>query len=268
MTILRTYIHEGKNLEIAVAEGELELASHAIRNPSVVRAPGAGKIEIGEIRVLGKPDKLSTKVRGENIAFLFVEILIKDSGNGYSYGPVYRNFIPSQRNKEVKGVLFPEWGNEVNVEYQFPLRQLLLSDGKNTAFAFLDPDRYTLTGECESSLRGEYILASGNKRQAVLSFGKDRVIKHVLGYKPVKKVNAPSIITPGVGDSFIPNVRILQPPLEEDGLWIQKNGLSNTLIFENVPFQLIETGLLPGDYLVGVVAKDLDGKFTRRYTSL
>ncbi|MCA1899348.1 MAG: hypothetical protein LDL50_01440, partial [Chloroflexi bacterium] len=74
----------------------------------------------------------------------------------------------------------------------------------------------------------------------------------------------PRPVTPKPGDTFAPFVQLIA---SEDGMWRNETVLSTALTFGERPFRLEKESLIPGEYLVGILAQDLDGGFTRKYAS-
>jgi hypothetical protein len=250
MTILKTFEHKGRFLQLASYDVE-----RPAKRPSTRRAPGAGKFEITRLE-LSEDFTLAAEISGENIAYLFLEILLKD-GDRY-YGPVLRESIPADLNKETDGVKRPDWGNHINLSLPLRPRLTLLTDGVDSAFAFCHPKGYDVPG-CQ--INGQFTSAESQFR-ARLEFDGDGNIGQVLALKERGATSKPHVLTPHAGDTFAPFVQILT---EEDGKWKTELALSTPLKFGEKTFQLVTESPIPGEYLAGILAQDLDGGFTRKY---
>jgi hypothetical protein len=259
MTILKTFEYKGRVLKLSTYDTPAKPA----KKPSARRAPGrfASDFEISQLALDG--DTLTAQISGEHIAYLFVEILMKD-GDKY-YGPVLREYIPADSDKETSGVKHPDWSNPISLSIPLRPSLTLLTDGVNSAFAFCIPEGYRVSG-CH--LDGQYTSAAeGSQSRARITFDGDGTprAKEILAFKEQRMKSIPRPVTPKPGDTFAPFVQVLT---EEDGRWTTETVLSTALTFGDQPFRLEKESLIPCEYLVGVLVQDLDGGFTRKYVSL
>jgi hypothetical protein len=255
MTILKTFEHKGRTLKLTARS--VNAPAKPVKKPSTRRAPGAGKFEIEQLD-LSADLMLTAQISGKNIAYIFVEILMKDGGE--FYGPVLREYIPATRDNETGGVLRPDWGDPISLSIPLRPSLTLLTDGVDSAFAFVLPEGYAMSG---SRLDGEYTSAAeGKQSRARITFDGDGNIKEILAFKEQRTKSTPHALTPKPGDTFAPFVQVLT---EEDGAWKTETVLSTALTFGDQPFRLEKESAIPGEYLAGILVQDLDGGVTRKY---
>jgi hypothetical protein len=266
MTELRTFEHKGRMLKLAAYDAPAKSIAKPARKPSARRAPGAGKFEIAQLNLSQSGDELTltTEVSGKNIAYLFAEILLKD-GEQF-YGPVAREYIQANRDKETGGIIRPDWDETISLSITLRPSLTLLTDGLDSAFGFCIPEGYGVSG-CR--LDGQYTSAEAQSR-ARITFDGDGKIREILAFKEqrMKRFATPHALTPKPGETFAPFVQVLTPPEREDGRWETATVLSTALTFGEQPFRLEKEALIPGKYLAGLLIQDLDGGFTRKYAPL
>jgi hypothetical protein len=251
MTILKTFEHKGRALKLTAYDAPAKPA----KKPSARRAPGAGEFEITEL-ALSKGLMLTAEISGKHIAYLFVEILMKDEGK--FYGPVLREYIPAYSDKETGGILRPDWGDTISLSLPLSPSLTLLTDGVDSAFAFCIPEGYRAS---DYYLDGQYTSTESQFR-ARITFDGDGSIKEITAFKEHRMKSTPHALTPKPGDTFAPFVQVFT---EEDGTWKTETILSTPLTFGDKPLQLLTESLIPGEYLAGILIQDLDGGFTRKY---
>jgi len=259
MTTPKIFNHKGRALKLTAYNAPAKPAS----KPSSHRAPGAGQFEISQLTLA--ENTLTAQISGKNIAYLFVEILMKD-GEKF-YGPVLREYIPADSDNETGGVKRPDWSNPISISIKLRPSLTLLTDGVDSAFAFCIPTGY---GDSGCQLDGQYISAAeGKQSRARISFDGDGTlrVKEILAFNEQKMKSTPHALTPKPGDKFAPFVQILTPSDEQDGKFLRKTetALSTPLSFGEQPFQLLTEDLIPGEYLIGILIQDLDGGIARKY---
>ena len=269
MGTFRTFEYNGKILQLAAYEPEP--SAKPIKAPSA-DAPGAGKFEIGPVSLsaekiaAGETFTLTAQVAGKNIAFLYTEVLLHDKELNQLYGPVAREYIQAERNKESGGVSRPDWDDAINIATRLNPGLRLLTDGVDSAFGFLLPEGYGSSGY---QLDGLYTSADGvTQRRARISFDSAGEITKVIAYKEQGGGAAPHALTFKPGDQFTPFIQILNPPEDGNLPWQVTTGLSTPLTFRGQPLRWEAAPLMPGDYLVGLLAQDLDGGLARQYAPL
>jgi len=255
MSIIQTFEHNGKSLQLTAYKPAS--SPKPAKSPSV-RAPGAGKFEIGQVS-LSDDFTLTAQVSGKNIAYIFTEILLKD-GKQY-HGPVTREYIRADKNKETAGISRPDWDDTINLSVKLRPSLTLLTDGVDSAFAFAAPTGYGVAG---CWLDGHYTSAESQTR-ARITFDSDGAlrIKEILAFKEKGMRSTPHSLKPKPGDTFAPFVQVLTA--EDNGKWKVTAALSTLLTFGDQSLQLITEAPMPAEYLAGILAQDLDGGFTRKY---
>jgi hypothetical protein len=269
MKVFRTFTYSGKELQLATYEPEALIKP---RPSPLIGAPGAGKFEIGPVRLSaakispGETCTLTAQVTGKNIAFIYTEVLFHDQGLNQLYGPVMREYLQAERNKVIGGVSHPAWDPAISVTVRLSPGLRLLTDGTASAFGFLLPESYTSPAY---RLDGLYTPAGGSTpRRARLSFDRAGHATQVVVYKDPRGRTAPHAGAPKPGDQFTPFVQILTPPGDMNLTWQVTTGLSTPLTWRAQPLCWTTEPPLPGDYLVGLLVQDLDGNLTRQYAPL
>ncbi len=250
MTLLKTFQVNGRTLQLSAHDRPERPATKA---PAL--RPGAGKFQIEQVDLSGDLT-LTARINGKGIAYIFVEILMKHEGE--IYGPLLREYIRAEADKETGGIKRPDWGETISLS--IPLRPSLplLTDGSSSAFAFASPADYGVSG-CR--IDGQYASAESQTR-ARISFDGGGKIKEILAFKEQGMKSTPHALTPAPGDTFAPYVQVFT---EEDGAWKTETVLSTPLTFGDQPFRLETEDPIPGEYLAGILVQDLDGGFTRKY---
>ncbi len=267
MEIFRTFEHWGKVLQLATFEDELPLKPYAAR--AAVSAPGAGQFVSGPLSLSaekiapGESLTLKTHISGDKIGYVFSEILFRDPHLEQYYGPVAREFVPAEQSRETLGVSRPVWAAAFELTLTLTPGLRLLTDGVNSAFAFLLPEGY---GKSNDQVEGLYTPADGaGPRRALLTFDDKGELKKALVFRGRSGRSAPHALTFKEQDQFSPFVQILTPPAGEHSAWQVKKGLSTTLVVRDQPLRWLSASPLPGAYLAGLLIQDLDGKHTRQY---
>ncbi|MCA1899347.1 MAG: hypothetical protein LDL50_01435, partial [Chloroflexi bacterium] len=171
MTLLKTFEHKGRALKLSAYDAP---AKPAKKQP-VRRAPGAGGFEVTQLAF--NDNTLTAQISGVGVAYLFAEILMKDGET--CYGPVLREYILADSDKETGGILRPDWGNPIRLSIPLRPSLTLLTDGVDSAFAFCLPTGYRVSG-CR--LDGQFTAAESQSR-ARLVFDGDGNIKEILAFK-------------------------------------------------------------------------------------
>ncbi len=214
MEVFQTFEHNGKLLQIAAYEPK----SPKPAKVSSIRRPGAGEFEIGQID-LADDFTLSAQVTGKNIAYIYTEILLKDKNLDQFYGPVSREYIQADRDKETGGINYPDWDENINLAVTLRPSLHLLTDGVDLAFCFSIPEAYE---NPDYRLDGLYTPVDGAApRRARITFDSNGKTKEIIAYKENGRRSTPHTLTPNQGDQFTPFVQILTPPTEK-----MENGMS------------------------------------------
>ena len=260
MEAFQIFQHKGVALPLFEYEPE---PPQPPRTPSP-RAPGAGRFELDRIGLVrhGEELTLAARIEGRNLAYLYTEILLKEPGQDRFYGPVAREHVQAEHSKMTHGISRPRWSNPIQLVVSFRPSLRLLTDGVDSAFCFAFPGRY---GDTDYRLDGLYAPAGGSEPlRAVLEFDRTGELKGVMASGRDGGRSTPRGLVPRPGDRFRPFVQILTPPGEE-GSWNVTTGLSAQVTHRNQPPYVVRETLIPGDYLVGLVAEDMDGGLAREY---
>jgi hypothetical protein len=278
MPAFRTFHHAGRILELAPFEAPARKASptaRSLRSQVKIVAPGAGAFEIEPVTLSSdeiawdEAVTLSTWVSGKNIAFIYVDLALYDPERDRLYGPVYRDYILASHDKEVGGVIYPDWEDSIHVEIEIEPVLRVLTDGVDAAFGFVSPERYGVAAEdAVYWLDGLYTTADGQTtRDARMLFDSAGKMEQLLVSGKFGK-GAPRPITPQLGDQFTPFAQALVPPQGKAGGWQREKCLTNTLTFHTPSIWWEEEDLIPGIYLMGIIVQDLDGNLSREYAEL
>lgn len=269
MELFRTFEHHGQALQVLACEPDTPALSDYLETDVI--APGTGQFDIGPLTlsateiVPGETLTLSAQIRGDNIAFIYTEILLADNELNQFYGPVAQEYVRSATNKEVQGVLHPVWDSEINLTLNITPGLRLLTDGIDSAFAFMRPAAYGQTGY---QLEGLLTRAGAESQQrARLQFDSTGELINVLVYHERGGRSIPHAVTPGQGDRFSPFVQILTCLDAENPVWQVTRGMSNALTWQAAAPRWVEVAPIEGEYLIGLVVEDLDGVQTRQYAA-
>jgi hypothetical protein len=268
MEILQTFEYNGQQLQIATYKPE---DSPRPARSASRRAPGAGKFEIGQIKLssatisAGEELTLTAQVSGRHIAQIYTELLLQDKGSNQLYGPVMRNYVQAERNKVTGGVSRPDWNETIHLSLRLHPGLRLLTDGSDSAFGFLLPSGYDSSDYC---LDGLYTASAETSRRARITFDSAGKITQALAFKEKGGSAMPHAVTFKPGDQFAPFVQMLNPPTDENPAWRVTPGLSTPLTFRDQPLRWVTEAPMPGDYLAGLLVEDLDGTLTRQYSPL
>ena len=267
MDILRIFEVNGRTLKIASNETETPAASSVLE--TAVIAPGTGKFEISPLKLSsekiapGESLSLSAQISGSNIAFIYTEILFHDKDLDLYYGPVAQEYVFSENNQKVQGVKHPIWDTDINLTLDITPTMRVLTDGLDSAFAFMRPVSY---GQVGYQLDGLFTRESaGNFHRATLKFNGAGEITDMLVFKKRGGHSAPHALTIKSGDQFTPFVQILTCPNAENPVWQAVRGISTVLTWQETAFHWVNEIPGAGDYMIGLVVQDLDGEQTRQY---
>ena len=263
MDTLQTFDVNGALLKIISDESESETEPSNLR-PDVI-APGTGAFEIAPLILStqeiapGESLSLSTRIYGDNIAFIYTELLIRDYELDQFYGPLLQEYVLSAKNAETQGLQRPVWDSNIDLNLNITPNLRVLTDGIDSAFAFMRPLNYAQDGY---QLDGLYTREGTQKpRPARLKFNSAGDLTGMLVFKEKGGRLLPHDLTIYPGDQFAPYVQILTRLPE----WQISRGVSNTLTWHESGFRWINQTPVAGEYLLGLVVQDMDGELTRQY---
>lgn len=239
---------------------------------AVVTAPGAGKIAIepitltGDTASTGKPVTLSTTIKGENVSYLYIFSgrFTKDQDQ---LQVIDLDYIDSEETKDIDGRIIPDWGEgDIPIEMDWEPLAYVVNDGTHKQMVLLEPDTFGAgTEDTLYKVNGIYKFANGEAdRYAMLYFDGDGNLLRVMGYNSTQSSGPQHEITPEQGDKF----SILQQwiPMKSEGEeteTIYKE--SGILTFGDTPWTWEEHPAAKGQYLIGIIAEDMDGNTYAEY---
>ena len=238
---------------------------------TAITAPGAGQIEISPLQLSdkvaapGQPVLLSADIRGQNIGYVYLLVSYYDRESNSIY-VIDRDYLESDVTREIDGVYYPDWGEDVDFTMEFEWEPVVfaISDGVDYAVALFTPHSYGASfEEATYTVDGIYTYADdGESRYARLYFS-DGVLRQVFGFANQKGAGAPREIVPQAGDTF--TVLESWMDLDDQGQLVEvATQEGDTLTFQEQTFTWEELDAAAGEYVVGFVVEDLDGN---AYTS-
>jgi hypothetical protein len=234
-----------------------------------LQGPGSGDISISPLTLSdnvaapGQPILLSMDLTAENVGYIyfFAGFLDSDANSIYIADTDY---LESSDTREIDGVFYPDWGEgEFTLEFEWEPIVFGINDGVNTLSALFQPETYGAAPEdAVYTVEGIYHYADGESRRGRLYFSnEDGMLIQVYGYtgESEEALGAPREIVPAAGDSF--TVLEQWMDLDESGsvtaISEQEGG---TVTFSDVPFTWEELDAAAGEYVVGFIVEDMDGK--------
>jgi hypothetical protein len=222
-----------------------------------------------ELAVPDQPVTFSADISGDRLAHVYSFIgrflprqnvlLIEDI-----------DYIFADDTKEVNGVKYPVWPKEgFSVEYEWEPNVYAINDGQTSVKALFEPQAY----DDESptySVGGTYRFASGGDPRFAKIYFRDDKMTEIFGFTGsiTQAVGAPRQITPQVGDQFTVLERGDDLNQEDEAgreKYVQEGG---TVTYNGQPFTLETTPASSGNYVVGLIAEDLDGQRYEQYEGL
>ncbi|MHB0858120.1 MAG: clostripain-related cysteine peptidase [Anaerolineae bacterium] len=236
--------------------GQGEITMTAVQASSTVAAPGS-------------PVLLSTDIAAQNLGYMLLFTGYYDS-EANSLLVVDMDYIESADTREVEGVFYPVWPEEeFTLEFEWEPIVYQIYDGEETVFATLTPQEYGRSyEETVYTVNGIYTYGSaeGGTRHAQLHFVKG-ALQQVYGFTGEDFSGAPWEIQPETGDTFTVLEEWLD--LDEQGRVVNRAyEPGGTLTFRDRMFTWVETDAAAGDYVVGFIARDLDGISQQAYAEI
>lgn len=272
MPVFQKFDYLNRTFELASFE---EVERKSPRRKLRGRAPGATVFEIDPLTLSaaaisqGASVHLSTCVHGHGIAFVYADMLLFDDELGQVYGPVQRSYVPAAHDREIAGILSPNWEDDVLLELDFTPTLRVLTDGVNSGFGFVSPDRYVGSSSVSKHwLRGIYSTAGQNSREAKMYFNPAGEMEKLMLSGASFGRRTPREIVPQPGDQFAPFVQFFKLPLDESSVGLGSKCLTNTLTFQGSAMRWVEEIAMPGVYLVGIIVQDMDSGRFRKYVKL
>lgn len=252
-------------VDFLLENGLLAVAEEAPSLPvSIVKPIRVAPITLSaEVVSPGEPVTVETRVSGNRLAYLYTFIgrllpadaflIIEDM-----------DYIFSEENQEAGGVIYPVWPDEAfDVSFDWEPTVYAVSNGETSIRVLFAPETY---GDSPTySVEAIYHFADGSEDRRATLFFRDGVLVRAITFTgpATSSAGAPWEVKPKVGDS----VTLLQRGYDlsgdnEDELYSREAG---TLVFGEDPLFLEQTPAPSGNYVVGVIAEDLDGNTYESY---
>jgi hypothetical protein len=219
-----------------------------------------------EVAYPDAPVSVETEVTGARVAYVYSfigrflpeeDVLIVED----------QDFLFSDADTTVGGVTYPQWPDgSFTVGYDWEPLVYAISDGETAIRTLFAPETY---GEQPTYVvEALYTFADGSPDRYARLFFRDGTLAQVFGFTGAGTTGAgtPREITPQPGDQvtvFAQGYNFAEDA--EDELYLAEAG---TLTFGDTPFTLEVTPAPSGNYVVGVIAEDLDGNEVEAYEAL
>jgi len=242
---------------------------------STIRGPGAGIVDISEIRLSGSeaapgsPIQVSATISGEQIGYIYLLVGYYDQGNN-SILMLDTDYLESSDTREVNGVFYPVWPQDepFNLNLSWEPTVFEIGDGVSSETVMLSPLTYGADSEdAVYTVDGLYTFGdSGEQRHSRLYFRQGQ-LQQVFGFTDQDGVGAPAEIYPSRSDTFTIQQKWMD--LNPDGS-LKGNTTVNgtTLTFGDQMFTWEEVYAAPGEYLIGLMVKDMDGNATQSFSRI
>jgi clostripain len=243
-----------------------------VKEDAPVTAPGGNKIEIAKIELSGEsasadnPVTLNTTVKGENVSYLYIFSgrFTKDQDE---LQVIDLDYIDSEETKEIDDRIIPEWGEgDIPIEMDWQPTSYVVNDGTHKQMVVLEPDTFGAgTEDTVYSVNGIYKFANGEAdRYAIIYFDGDGNMMDVVGFSTTEPVGPQHEITPEQGDQFsILHQYIPMTDNGEETETVYKE--AGILTFGDTPWTWEEHPAAKGQYLIGIIAEDMDGNSYAEY---
>jgi hypothetical protein len=239
---------------------------------AAVSAPGAGQIEIspitlsGGVAAPGQPVLLSTDISGQNIGYILLFAGFYDQGSN-SIFVADTDYLESDDTREIDGVYYPDWGEGAfTMEFEWEPLVFAINDGVDSVVALFTPQTYGASFEdAIYTVDGVYTYADGGESRSARLYFSDGIMRQAFGFTAEGGTGAPREIIPQPGDTFTVAQKWLD--LDQNGKVVQTaTQAGGTLTFGDQAFTWEELDAAPGEYIVGFIVQDLDGKAHEAYT--
>ncbi len=178
-----------------------------------------------------------------------------------------KDYLFADEETTVGGVTYPKWPQGTfTASYEWSPTVYAISDGTTSIRTLFSPATYG--EEPTYTVDGMYTFADGSPDRYARLYFKNGEMAQVYGFLGANNdgTGAPREITPQSGDEF--TVYEQGWNLADDADSENYSGPSGTLTFGDEPFYIEETPAPSGNYMVGIIAEDLDGNLVESYESL
>jgi hypothetical protein len=212
---------------------------------------------------------MSADIRGENVGHILLFVGYLDTAAN-SIFVADMDYLESPDTRQIEGLYYPDWGDgdEFTLEFEWEPIVFAITDGNNLVPALFTPERYGASQEeAVYTVDGYYTDGDDGTRRFARLYFSDGALQQVFGFSGEGSTGAPREILPQAGDSFT----VLEKWMDRD-----ENGQvinisyqeGNTVIFSNEAFAWEEMYAAPGEYIVGYLVQDLDGKIYPVYANV
>ncbi|MGL4648307.1 MAG: hypothetical protein ACRC1H_02770, partial [Caldilineaceae bacterium] len=219
-----------------------------------------------EVAYPGEPVRIEANVSGDRIGFIYSfigrllpedDILIIED----------EDFLFADEETTVGGVTYPVWPTEeFTVGFDWEPYVYAISDGETSIRTLFSPETYG--DEPTYTVDGIYLFGDGSPERYARLYFREGELSEVFGFtgNALTGSGTPREITPRPGDQFV--------VLEQGEYLGDENDVEpysaevGTLTFGDEPFTIEETPAPSGNYVVGIMAEDLDGNLVDSYEGL
>lgn len=273
------YHYTGQSFSAAVADAgvlnprqavEAMTAPPAPEGEMQLSAPGSSEITIAPLQLssdivdLDGVITVSTQVTGGNVAYIYLYTIYFDPQYD-AFLTANMDFVGSDDTREINGVFYPDWGEgavlELEVDWDATIYYISDGNEEDDQFAYFKPEVYGATAEEDIyAVRGIYTFQdSGQERSAIMRFGGgDGMMKSIYGFSDDNFTGAPREIIPRSGDNFTILEEWLEFDENPDGEFVDYPG--GVITFGNRRLEMVPYYAYTGDYIIGIIVEDLDGK--------
>jgi clostripain len=242
---------------------------------AAIQSPGEGQITLSPVRLSsdsaspGEAVTISADIQGSNIGYIYLFVGYYDVQNN-SVLVADTDFLESGDTRQVKEVYYPHWSSntEFTLKFDWDPTVFSLSDGQNMYLALFEPSTFGAAFEdAVYTMDGTYTFKDTGKSQFARLYFTNGTMTRVYGFAGQGALGAPREIIPTAGDTFTIQYRWYD--LSASGEFknmVTQDG--NTLTFSNQPFTWEQQYAPVGEYVVGFIVEDLDGKRTVTFANL
>ena len=219
-----------------------------------------------EVAYVDEPVTVETEITGDRVGYVYSfigrllpedEIMIIED----------QDFLFAEQDTAVGGVSYPQWPEGAfTVAYEWEPVVYAISDGTTAIRTLFSPETYG--EEPTYVVAGTYLFADGSADRYARLFFRDGELAQVFGFlgSGALGTGAPREIRPQPGDQF--TVMEQGFHLAADAPDESYSAAIGTLTFGDTRFTIEATAAPSGNYVVGVIAEDLDGNQVESYESL
>lgn len=236
-------------------------------------SPATGGITVDPISLsadtasVDKPVTLTTDVKGENVAYIYLFIgQVSEDGN--SVRVVDIDYIDSDSTYTIDGNVYPDWGgSDIPIELDWEPTQYVVTAGEDYLPVLLQPDTYGAEmKDTTYTVDGLYTFANGDPDRYVrLFYSGEGNLMQVMGFSNPDGTGPMHEITPAEGDQVTFYDQVI--PLDDSQTDAQQTE-AGTLTFGKDAWAWEAADTDTGNYVIGVIAEDMDGNTYEEYAPL